>query len=99
MTNKKFNDPGNTAVFTTKFVIIDKKDITNITHDEDDGAWQFHSSDDFDNLEEVAKIVSLNYIIKIDNTVLEIADMKEGYSAHRKFKGDKWIIKKTNKNK
>lgn len=94
MANKKFNTSGDTAVFTTKFVAIDKKNITKVIHDEDDGAWQFHSNDNVNNFEDVAKIVSLDYIVKIDTTVLEIADMEEGYSAYRKFKGDKWIIKK-----
>lgn len=41
-------------------------------------------------------IVGLGQIIKIDSTVLEIADMQEGYFAHRKFKGDKWIIEEDN---
>ena len=89
---KKFKEADNTAVFTTKFVIIDKKDITYVTHDKEDGAWQFFSDDEFDNFESVAKIVGLGEIIKIDNTLLELADMPEGFSAYRKFKGDRWTI-------
>ena len=50
------------------------------------------TDDEFDNFAEVAKIVGLGEIVKIDNTLLEIADLPEGFSAHRKFKGDKWII-------
>lgn len=92
MTDKKFKEAGNTAVFTTKFVTTDKKDITTVTHEKEDGAWQFFSSDRFDNFEDVAKIVGLEEIIRTDSTILELADMPEGYSAHRKFKGDKWII-------
>ena len=41
MASKKFNEGDNTAVFTTKFVIIDKKDISYVTHDKEDDAWQF----------------------------------------------------------
>ena len=89
---KKFKEADNTAVFTTKFVIIDKNDITYVTHDKEDGAWQFFSDDEFDNFESVAKIVGLGEIIKIDNTLLELADMPEGFSAYRKFKGDRWTI-------
>jgi hypothetical protein len=92
MTNKKFKEADNTAVFTTKFVIIHKKDITFVTHDKEDGAWQFFSDDHFDDFEKVAKVVGLGEIIKLDKTLLELADMPEGFSAHRKFKGDKWII-------
>ena len=39
MTNKKFKEADNTAVFTTKFVLIDKKDITYVTHYKEEGAW------------------------------------------------------------
>jgi hypothetical protein len=34
----------NTAVFTTKFGITDKKDITFVMHEKDDGTWQFFSN-------------------------------------------------------
>ncbi len=92
MTTKKFQEDGRTAVFTTKFVLFDKNDITYVTHDEDDGAWQFFSDDHFDNFEEVAKVFALEEIIKMDNTLLDLADMPEGFFAVRKFKGDKWKI-------
>jgi len=94
MTDKKFREADNTAVFTTKFVMTDKKDITTVTHENEDGTWMFFSSDHFDNFEDVAKIVGLGEIIRADSTILELADMPAGYSAHRKFKGDKWIIEK-----
>jgi hypothetical protein len=94
MTHKKFSESDNTAVFTTKFVIIDNKEITEVHHDEDDGAWQFFSDDKFDDFAKVAKVVGLGQITKIDSTLFEIADMQTGYVAHRKFKGDKWIIEK-----
>jgi hypothetical protein len=94
MTQKKFKEADNTAVFTTKFVIVDKKEITEVYHDEDDGAWQFFSDDKFDDFEKVAKVVGLGQITKIDSTLFEIADMPIGHVAYRKFKGDKWIIEK-----
>jgi len=91
---KQFENNLDTAVFTTKFVIIDKKDITYVTHDSDDGAWQFFSNDKSDNQEEVAMIVSLGEIINIDKTVLDIADLPVGYIAFRQSIKDKWAIKK-----
>ena len=94
MTKKKFIEPNNTAVFTTKFVTIDKKEITTVSHEKGDGAWQFFSSDKFDNFEDVVKIVGLRQISNRDSTLLELADMPKGYQAHRKFKGDKWKIDK-----
>jgi hypothetical protein len=83
-----------TAAFTTKFVLEDNKVITYVTHDIEDGAWQFFSDDEFENFESVAKIVGLNEIMDKDPTLKELADMEPGHVATRKFKGDKWAIKK-----
>jgi hypothetical protein len=94
MTHKKFREADNTAVFTTKFVIDDNKEIAEVHHDEEDGAWQFLSDDQFDDFSKVAKLVGLGQITKRDSTLFEIADMPTGYVAHRKFRGDKWVIEK-----
>ena len=91
---KKFKDGLNTAVFTSKFFVHDKKEITYISHDFEDGAWQFFSDDNFDNYEEVALILSLDEIIKLDKSVLEIADLPPGFVATRKTKTDNWTIAK-----
>ncbi len=58
-----------TAAFTTKFVLEDNKVITYVTHDIEDGAWQFFSDDEFENFESVAKIVGLNEIMDKDPTL------------------------------
>jgi hypothetical protein len=94
VTLKKFKEADNTAVFTTKFVITDNKEITEVHHDEDDGAWQFFSNDNFADFSKVSKIVGLGQITKIDSTLFEIADMPTGNVARRKYKGDKWVIEK-----
>jgi len=91
---KKFEDTLNTAVFTTRFVVKDKKEITYVTHEIEDGAWQFFSKDDFANFEDVAMLVSLDEIIKIDKTILEIADLPLGYIATRQTIKDSWTIQK-----
>lgn len=83
-----------TAVFTTKYVIEDKKTIVLVTHDIEDGAWQFFSDDSFDNFEEVAKIVEFQELINMDNSLLQIVDMPLGYSATRKDEFDNWKIVK-----
>jgi hypothetical protein len=90
-----FKEKDNTAVFTTKFVIKEGKDITLVTHEKEDGAWQFFSNDSFDNFEDVAMVVGLGEIIKIDSSLTEVSDMPKGYFAQRKFKGDKWIIEES----
>jgi len=90
---KKFNEPLSTPVFTTKFVTDDQKDITYVTHEED-GAWQFLSDDDFDDIENVAKSVGLGDLLDADPTLLSLADMPVGNYAIRDHKGDAWVIKK-----
>jgi hypothetical protein len=94
-TKKEFKEPLNTAVFTTKYVTEENKEITYVTHDLEDGAWQFFSEDKFEDFGKVAKILSLSQIIKIDKTVLEIADLPLGYYAIRKSKKENWEIFKT----
>ena len=91
---KKFKDGLNTAVFTTKFVVYDKKEITYVYHYLEDGAWQFSSDDNFDYYEEIALILSLDEIIQLDRSVLEVADLPLGFVATRKSKADCWTITK-----
>jgi hypothetical protein len=74
-------------------VIRDKKPITFVTHEEEDGAWQFFSSDELDNFEEVAMIVGLVEIIAIDASLLELADMPVGHYAIRETVNDNWSIR------
>jgi hypothetical protein len=52
---KKFQESDSIAVFTTKFVLNDGKDITIVYHDKEDGAWQFFSKDHFDHLKMLPK--------------------------------------------
>lgn len=91
---KEFKDSPETGVFTTKFVVDDKADITYVCHDEEDGAWQFFSEDEYIDFAEIARIVSLREIIDLDSTILEIADLPQGYFAFRPHKGHYWITKK-----
>jgi len=38
--------------------------------------------------------VTLNSVVKIDSSVLELADMPAGYQATRQKRNDKWLIEK-----
>ena len=90
---KRFSEPDNTAVFTTTFVVREQRPITYVTHEEDDGAWQFFSDDKFEDFEQVAMIVSLAEIVKMDPTLVELADMPVGHFAERNGKNGSWTIK------
>jgi hypothetical protein len=91
---KKFKEALDTPVFTTKFVINYRKDITYVTHEAEDGAWQFLSDDKFEDVTEVIMTVSLGQMIDRDETVLELADMPEGHFAVRDDKDSAWVIEK-----
>lgn len=88
---KTFEDSLNTAVFTTTFVVKDKSVITYVTHDEEDGAWQFFSNEHFDNYEDVVMIVGLGEIIEIDESLLDIADLPLGFIATRQSRNNNWV--------
>ena len=94
---KKFEDGLNTAVFTTSFVVRDKKEITYVTHEIEDGAWQFFSNDKFENYEDIAMIVSFGELIELDKTLLDIADLPLGSIATRQSANDDWIKKTTDR--
>ena len=92
--NKVFPDSLNTAVFTTKFVVHDRKEITYISHDFEDGSWEFYSDDNFDNYEDIVLILSLDEIIQLDISLLEVADLPLGFVATRRSIADDWTITK-----
>ncbi len=92
--NYGFQTSLNTAVFTTSFVLNEKKLITQVTHYIEDGAWEFLSDDDFEDFEKIAKVVSLEEIINIDHTIIELSDLELGWLAFRRTITDNWVRKK-----
>ena len=80
----------NVAVITCTHVIDEGLPILYVTHDADDGCWQFlcgkeHSAED-------AKIVALEEIYNIDKSLKEIANLGYGECARREDKNSKWNI-------
>ena len=90
--NFPFSEPENTAVITYCHIIDNGADILYVSHDAEDGMWQFLCGGI--HMQEQARVVSLNEIFALDNTVSELADMPCGYIAQRKSKHSKWKIKK-----
>jgi hypothetical protein len=76
-----FQDPPNVAVFTTTFIVCDGRPILHVSHDADDGAWQFHHGGTYELKD--ARVVGLGEIVKRDPTVRELADLPLGWSAER----------------
>ncbi len=94
MIMKHFKEPLNTAVFTTRFIISGESVIVFIAHD-DDGSWQFQGTENKVS-ESDMRLVSLGEIIEIDNSILQLADMPEGFEAMRNDKNSNWIITSSN---
>lgn len=85
-TDFKFMESRNLGVYTTS-AVLEGKPILYVYHNED-GDWQFHSSDnpDIDD----AKLVALEEIVKIDPTINSIFFLPYGGYAWRKDKGNSW---------
>lgn len=87
-----FYDAPNTAAIVCCHIIDDGKPVLYVSHDEDDGMWQFlcgstHETDE-------ARLVSLRSVFDLDPSVGDLKDMPCGYYAERKTKNDNWIVKK-----
>ncbi len=87
-----FHDIPNTAAITCRHIIEKGAPILFVSHDEDDGMWQFlcgksHGARD-------ARLVALQEVFDLDNSVGVLKDMPCGYCAERKSKHDDWILKK-----
>ncbi|MDQ0193244.1 immunity protein Imm33 domain-containing protein [Paenibacillus wynnii] len=87
-----FEDPENLAVFTTKEILERVKPIRYVSHDEEDGAWQFHTGEQ--TKEEDARIISLKEATKIDPSIMELANLPLGWIAFRKDEKEEWIREK-----
>lgn len=91
--NWKFQDAPNVAVITDKKIISGHDWIAYVSHDEDDGGWQFLSRGPMS--EDDAAVVSLRSIVEIDHSIGELADMPLGWSAWRTEKDAPWQRKRT----
>lgn len=90
--NFPFDDAPDTAVITCCHILNREKPILYVSHDADDGMWQFlcgevHETED-------GRIVSLHKIFDMDNTVGMLHKMPCGYYAERNTVTDEWIIQK-----
>ncbi|SFV00461.1 hypothetical protein [Butyrivibrio sp. INlla21] len=85
----EFIDDKNTMVITTKNIVSKEKSIMLVSHDEDDGMWEFLEGEEVK--EEDAMIISLYEMVSIDPTVNQIADLPLGYIAYRNSGHEDWV--------
>ena len=87
-----FYDAPNTATITCCHILEDGEPILYVSHDEDDGMWQFLCGKAHETGE--AKLVSLKSVFDLDNSVGILKDMPCGYYAERKAQDDEWSVRK-----
>jgi len=85
----KFLQPRNLAVITVDRVIAGGNPVLYVSHDEDDGGWQFLDGAAVAVAD--ARIAALGELVDSDPTLAELADLPEGFVASRITKGDTWV--------
>ncbi len=83
-----FIDPKNVAVFTVADIMNRVKPILYVSHDADDGAWQFMPGGRISIHE--AKTLALHRIVEGDPTIKQLADLPEGWVAQRSSPKAPW---------
>ena len=84
-----FPDSPNMAVYTTRDIIEKVKPILIVTHDQDDGAWQFQTSNTTWATD--ARITALEEIVFHDPSVVELSDLPIGWMAIRDSSAGPWV--------
>jgi hypothetical protein len=90
MTPWPFDEPENILAFTSRDVVDLGKWIHYVSHDEDDGAWKFHSIGGAPKAKSDARLVLLKNIVERDPTVAELADLPCGWIAWRDTEEAEW---------
>jgi hypothetical protein len=87
MKNSTFSDDPRLGVITTAPVLAGAP-ILMVSHDADDGGWQFLCGTTTDPTD--GRIVHLEDIVAMDATVTQLADLPLGWVAFRKSAGGEW---------
>jgi hypothetical protein len=87
-----FADAENTAAITLKRIVAGIAPILLVTHDSEDGCWQFLDGGEIS--DEDASVVALREILNLDPTIEEVADLPFGWVAERTAVGTSWRRRK-----
>jgi hypothetical protein len=79
------------AVFSTKYVVNEGKEIVYVVHDMD-GEWQFLSEDKV--TVEDLMIISLGSLLTKDPSLNDIVSIEPGHKAMRNRNGESWKVSK-----
>ena len=85
----KFFEPRNVATFVARQIFKEGKPILRVSHEDDDGSWQFLFEDDVTSAD--VMVVCLEEVVKRDPSVNELFNLPTGQMATREFVGAKWV--------
>lgn len=83
-----FDDPPNVATITTRGILDGSDWIAHVSHDDDDGAWQFIGT--VGAKMDEAMLVGLSHVLESDRSVAELADLPLGWRAWRDGPDSPW---------
>lgn len=86
---KPIDENRNKAVLTTRYVVKNNSPVVTVIYDKD-GDWQFLSAEEID--ESDAVVLSMKEMIKHDDTLYNIPELKCGQSAVRENIHSPWRI-------
>lgn len=87
-----FSDAPNTATIVCSHIMEEHEPVLYVSHDEDDGMWQFLCGRQHDESE--ARIVSLYSVFMQEHSIAELSEMPCGYFAERESRDSEWCIQK-----
>jgi hypothetical protein len=88
MDNWPFDDPENVVTMTVRQITHGGQPILLVSHDADDGMWQFLTGEPVKMAD--AMLVSLREVYRIDPSISELADLPLGWTAERSAVGQPW---------
>ena len=84
-----FSDMRSVAVFSSKRIVLEGDWVYYVSHDEEDGAWQFHPHSGI-TPESEATVVSLETMVGLDESLKLLSDLPRGWHAWRKTPHATW---------
>jgi predicted adenylyl cyclase CyaB len=83
-----FEEPEGTEVITLERILRGASSVLLVTHDEDDGAWQFLDGEHV--FEDDGAVVCLGEMVQFDPSLGELGDLAVGWYAWREEPGRPW---------
>lgn len=83
-----FSDPPDVATFTVRQVVSGNEPVLLVSHDAEDGAWQFLTDSPVEMSD--ALLVGLAEMVGHDPALAELADLPRGWQASREHKDADW---------